>query len=502
MSGVNLDNRAQAGPTRRGVLRGIAGSAAAAGLSGIASPAIARIAGGPLDVLVLGAGVSGLTAALALLGEGHNVTIIEYQDRVGGRLLSLPLGDGMVSEAGGGHFRSNMPYVLNYIRHYGLPLLSLNDGLPRYTVDGMVGDAANLADWPWSLAPDERNVTISSTLNRYLFRAGLDADTVLDARWPSPAMVDYLSNISLEDLIRSVGASDMFVKLLSAHSGAFYAVDAALAIIPTIAYHLGDQNLFRIKGGNDRLPLAMARSIGLERIVLGEPVVAIDQSGPRVKVTTQSGREFAGDRVVSTIPTPVLRDIAVTPQWSPAKQLLIDDSEWGNTVKVVVKTRTPKWLGEGVHGWPMAGGDRPWERAIDITGNEPGGYGNVFFYINGGNARSYLERPADTRARQIVAEFEQDLPGLFDEVLLAEEFAWSEQPWIRGSFGAIGPGQGWMVGEWRKPEGRIHFAGDFTTLKSGWVEGAIEAGLRAARQIDAEARPLRVLDIRQEGLAR
>ena len=502
MGHIGIDRVSRTGPTRRHVLRGIAGTAASAALPGLASPAVARLAGGPLNVLVLGAGMSGLTTALALLGEGHNVTVIEYQERVGGRLLSLPLGDGMVSEAGGGHFRSNMPYSLAYIRHYGLPLLSLNDGLPRYLVDGMVGDSANLADWPWPLAADERNVTVSSSLNRYLFRAGLDADTVLDARWPSPAQIDYLSNISLEDLIRNVGASEMFVKLLAAHSGAFYALDAALAIIPTIAYHLGDQNLFRIRGGNDRLPRAMAETVGRERIVLGEPVVAIDQSGPRVRVTTRSGREFSGDRVVSTIPTPVLADIAMTPGWSPGKRRLLEESEWANTVKVVAKAASPKWLREGVHGWPMAGGDRPWERVIDITGNEPGGQGNVFFYINGANAEAYLARPAETRARQIVADFEADLPGLFDDVLLTQEFAWPDQPWIRGSFAGLGPGQGWILREWQKPEGRLHFAGDFTTLKSGWVEGAIESGLRAARQIDAEARPLRVLEIRQEGLGR
>jgi hypothetical protein len=50
-------------------------------------------------------------------------------------------------------------------------------------------------------------------------------------------------------------------------------------------------------------------------------------------------------------------------------------------------------------------------------------------------------------------------------------------------------GGGWMIKEWTAPEGRIHFAGDFTTLKTGWVEGAIESGLRAARQIDPSVMP-------------
>jgi monoamine oxidase len=172
--------------------------------------------------------------------------------------------------------------------------------------------------------------------------------------------------------------------------------------------------------------------------------------------------------------------------------------EWDKTLKVVVKTRTPSWLARGVRGWPMAGGDRPWERAIDITGNEPGGHGSLFFYLNGANADAVLARPGPGRAQPVVDQFRADMPDLLDEVLLVQDFAWSEQPWIKGSFGSPPLGGGWMIREWAKPEGRIHFAGDFTTLKTGWVEGAIESGLRAARQIDQAAPAEGRARIRQE----
>ena len=480
-------------PSRRAILKG----SLALGAISLASPVRAQRPGAK-DVLVLGAGMSGLTAALALLRQGHNVTVIEYQDRVGGRLLSLALPAGQFTEAGGGHFRSNMPYVLSYIRHFGLPVVSLNDGLPRYTVAGKQGDGAHLAGWPWDMAPDERGVTVSSSLNRYLYRAGLDTDTVLDSRWPDPETLARLDAITVGDLIRNVGASEAFCKLLDAHGGTFTSASQALGAIPDLAYHFGDENLFRILGGNSRLPEALARAIGPERIVLNAPVTAIDQSGPRVRVAVQGGREFTGDAVISTIPFSVMGDVAVTPAWSAGKQRMFREMEWDKTVKVVVQTRTPAWLAKGVHGWPMAGGDRPWERVIDITGNEPGGRGNVFFYLNGSNAEALLARPRDTRAQTTVDQFRSDMPDLFDEVMLVRDFAWTEQPWIRGSFGSPPLGGGWMVKEWTAPEGRIHFAGDFTTLKTGWVEGAIESGLRAARQIDAGAKPEGRPLIRQE----
>lgn len=492
------------GATRRhflgNSLRTLAAAPFAAALPAAAqspSPQPTPTRSGSEEVLVLGAGMSGLTAALSLHRAGHKVTVIEYQNRVGGRLLSVELKGGQFTEAGGGHFRSNMPYVLSYIRHFGLPLLSLNDGLPRYLYGGKMGESARLANWPWDLKPEERNVTVASLLNHYLFLNDLDTDTVLAAGWPDPATRRRLDSLTVGDMIRKVGGSEAFIKLLDAHGGTFTSSSPALGAIPDLAYHFGDQNLFRIRGGNDRLPKALAKSLG-DRIILDAPVVSINQTDQKVSVKVKDGREFSGDFAICTIPFTVLQDIPVTPGWSARKKTMFSQMEWDKTVKVIVQTKTPAWLAHGVHGWPMAGADQPWERVIDITGNEQGGYGNVFFYLNGANAERVLSRPRESRAQEVVDLFKKDMPDLFDEVVTVQDFAWSEQPWIRGSFGGPPVGGAWMIDEWTKPEGRIHFAGDFTTMKSGWVEGAIESGLRAARQIDPAAKPEAEPSLRQE----
>jgi monoamine oxidase len=447
-----------------------------------------ELAASPRRILVLGAGMSGLTAALALHRRGHDVQVIEYQNRVGGRLLSVPLKGGQFTEAGGGHFRSNMPLVLRYLRAFALPVMSMNDGLPRYLVDGKTAQASDLANWPWDLHEDERNLTVSSNLNRYLFRNGLDSVSVLDPGWPDAETLRRFDSLTVGDMIRQVGGSDAFLKLLDAHGGTFTSRSAAVGALPDLAYHFGEQNLFRVRGGNSLLPQAMAEVLG-DRVVLDSPVTAIDQTGPRVRVVTANGREFTGDAIISTIPFTVLPEVEVTPAWSAGKLRMFAEMEWDNTVKVIVQTRTPSWLNHGVHGWPMAGGDRSWERVIDITGDAPGGYGNVFFYLNGKNADQTLANPVATRAQQVVDAFRADMPDLFDEVVTLQDFAWPEQPWIRASFGGPPVNGGWMIAEWTRPEDRLHFAGDFTTMKSGWVEGAIESGLRAARQIDPAVMP-------------
>jgi monoamine oxidase len=320
----------------------------------------------------------------------------------------------------------------------------------------------------------------------------------LSSQWPDPETLALLDGRTVGDLIRHAGGSDAFCAVLDAHGGTFTSRSHGLGAIPDLAYHFGDQNLLRILGGNERLPNALADAIGRGRIHLDSPVTAIDQTGPQIRVAIRGGREFVGDAVVCTIPWTVLPRVAVTPGWTDLKRRVIEGMEWDNTVKVVVQTQTASWLAKGVHGWPMAGGDRPWERFIDITGNEPGGHGNGFFYLNGANAKAILARAVPDRAASVIEQFRADMPDLFDRVITQTQIAWSEQPWIEASFGNEPVGCGWMIREWARPEGRIHFAGDFTTLKSGWVEGAIESGLRAARQIDptakAEGQPM----IRQE----
>ncbi|HLL51000.1 MAG TPA: FAD-dependent oxidoreductase, partial [Thermomicrobiales bacterium] len=279
------------GLTRRRFLATAVGGVTTAMVSpvvGQAQSGLAELATAPMKILVLGAGMAGLTAALALHRRGHDVTVIEYQNRVGRRLISVPLADGQFTEAGGGHFRANMPLVLGYLRRFDLPVVSMNDGLPRYFVDGKTADAADLAAWPWALTNVERGVSVSSNLNRYLYMKGLDTETVLAPGWPDAVTLRRLDNFTLGELIKDAGGSDAFLALLDAHGGTFTSRSPALGSMPDLAYHFGDQNLFRIRGGNDLLPQAMASILG-ERIVVDAPVVAIDQTGPRVRVIVERG---------------------------------------------------------------------------------------------------------------------------------------------------------------------------------------------------------------------
>lgn len=382
-----------------------------------------------------------------------------------------------------------MPLVLSLVRRYQLPLLTINDGSPRYLFNGQAADSFKLLDWPWALNADEKLSTVPAILGHYLVSQGIDLNAALSPLWPDEATIARLDNLTLSQILSKAGASPAFLQMLQAHGGCPYGTSSALGTLTSVAYQFNAKAYFRVAGGNDRISASMVKEFN-GTVVLNAPVVAIDQNGSQVKVTVRDGRTFSGDQVVSTIPFSVIQDLRVTPGWTNAKLRMFKEMGWADAFKGVVQTKSPSWIKQGIFGWPMAGSDRPWERVIDITGDEKGGNGNLFFYLYGKEIDAVKALPQDQRTDSLLRQFKQDLPGLIDQVLTTRSVLWSEQPWVKAAFGGPGLGSAWMIQEWSKPEGRLHFAGDFTTMKSGWVEGAIESGLRAARAVDPAVRQL------------
>jgi hypothetical protein len=180
---------------------------------------------------------------------------------------------------------------------------------------------------------------------------------------------------------------------------------------------------------------------------------------------------------------------------------------WIDGFKGVVQTQTPTWVERGNFGWPMATTDKEWNRFIDITGNESGGHGNGFFYVYRNEKLAQLKAITGpnkyaARTELLLSQFDSTLtnarstsnPPLMNnliyrnQVITTDSIMWADAedvPWIKAALGVgVKP---WMRDEWRTPEGNIHFAGDFASYKSGWVEGALEAGLRAASEINPKA---------------
>jgi len=275
----------------------------------------------------------------------------------------------------------------------------------------------------------------------------------------------------------------------------------------SVVYFFYKKVFFRVEGGNERIAQYMANEFGRDNITLNSRVTSIDHRGLQVLVKTSDGRTFSADKVISTIPFKVIGEINVQPKWPAEKINLFNGITWIDGFKGVIQTLTPTWITNGNKGWPMASTDQSWNRIMDITSNETGGYGNAFFYVYRNEKLAQLKaingsNKIRARTELLLTQFNASLNHAasrgniplsnnlinLNQVVTTDSIMWADGenvPWIKAALGVdIKP---WMRDEWSKPEGNIHFAGDFTSYKSGWVEGALESGLRAASEIDPKA---------------
>lgn len=455
-----------------------------------------RIPGGgpdknaPKKVIVIGAGLAGLSAAYELVVSGHNVTILEAQTRPGGRVHTLrePFSDELYAEAGAGRIPDTHDWTLTYIKLFNLTIDPYHptEGFTinyirgkRYKVK--VGENMDLSQVPLHLSREERKLGL----------AGLDAKYVVPAlgmlgdlgapNWPPPWLRLY-DQMNWLEYLRRQGASPGAIALLEL--GGAFETDSALDYLRDDFSHHAKQ-LFKIRGGNDLLPRAFAARLA-EKIHYGSPAVRIeqDQRGVRV-ICLQAGelRRHEGDRLICTMPLPVLRRIEVSPPLPPEKQRAIERVRYDRVVRVFFQTRRKFWMDEGANGFAMTDDSTEvWNPTFD----QPGSRGILMAYMLDAAGRRLTAMPATARIPYALERVARVHPGLRENLEGTASKCWAEDPWARGAYAVFAPGQiSSLAPILRRPEGRIHFAGDTVSSWPGWMQGALESGNRAAREVHA-----------------
>ncbi len=260
------------------------------------------------NILILGAGAAGLAAALKLREMGHEVTILEARTRPGGRIHTLrePFSDGLYAEAGAGRIPVSHELTLAYVKRFKLELDPFwpQSGADVYLWRGTRqvvprGSDPDLNRLRVEFTPRERKVGFGGLSKLYLDRVLEEVRGLPKAGWPFPGF-DRYKDITFGEFLRRQGASSDAVMYLSQgfedDSLLDFAHDA-LSHVPT---------MWKIRGGNDLLPRAMARTLR-ERIRYGAEVRRIEQSADGVRVTSVAGgapHVASADRVICTIPFP------------------------------------------------------------------------------------------------------------------------------------------------------------------------------------------------------
>jgi monoamine oxidase len=455
-------------------------------------------------VLVIGAGLAGLTAAWELDQKGYDVVVLEAQMRPGGRVLTLREGfsPGLSAEAGAMVFSDSYRHLLRYVKIFHVPYKSLatassQSGSALYYLRGKLlrARADGSVDWPYDLTAEERKLGQNGILHKYLLSA-LDGTGDPTKSYSLPDWVRPYDHETLFELVAKRGASQGAQELIR---HAFWFADArnqdsaAASLLADLSLFYRGQTAYGFPEGSDTLPLAFASRLR-KRIRYGAEAVRIEQRRERVEIVVKAGGtldRLTADRVVCAIPFSVLRHIEVDPPFSPDKREVVTGLEYHPVTRVYLQVRRRFWESQGVKGGAMT--DLPigqvQEQPIFRTA-KAGDRAILEAHARNHNALTLDGKGKDGRLRFVLAEMGKVHPGVDKYYEKGLSKSWQDDPWARGAYASFLPGQmtGWLPRIVR-PEGRIHFAGEHTSIFPGTMEAAIESGVRAAREIEEALQP-------------
>ena len=444
------------------------------------------------DVVVVGAGLAGLSAARALAGGGRSVVVLEARDRVGGRTLNMPIGGGQISEVGGQWVGPGQDRVLELVDELGLETFpTYHDGrnllelagkrkryrgtIPRLSplvlldVDRARRRLGRLAatvppEAPWS-APDA---------------AALDATTV--AAWLRRSLSTRRARGLFEIAVGTafgVGAGQMSLLWMLHLVNSCGGFDAMIDVE-------GGAQQDRIVGGSQELSLRMAAELG-DSVVLAAPVQELEQ-GPDGVRARADGVSVSARRAVVAMPPALTTRIRFSPGLSARRDQLAQWMSSGALTKCTAVYEEPFWREDGWSGAAVSDAG-PVETTFD---NSPpdGSPGVMLGFIAGPKAAEHARRPESERRRIVLDCFARMWGERARGPTAYFEQAWADEEWSGG--GPVchaPPGVISAYGEeLRRPSGRVHWAGSETaTTWCGYMDGAVRSGDRAAGEVlDAE----------------
>jgi len=439
------------------------------------------------DVVVVGAGLSGLCAARKLRAQGASVIVVEARDRVGGRTLTQQIGSAAF-DLGAQWIGPDQQRVHALVDELGLQTApTFTDGKKVLEVAGKV------STYKRSIAsmsvPNLIQLTgVLSYVNRV--RKRVSPSSPMSAEGASE-----LDGETLETWRSRIVKSAKITGVIDATVRTIFGAEArdlsALYFLMYINAGGGMLNLTEAKGGAQQdwivggaqaLSLALAKDLG-DSVVLGTPVRRILQGREGVDAVSDNGT-ISGRYAVVAIPPTLAGRIEYEPSVSVGRDQLTQRFSMGAAVKVIVTYEHAFWREAGFSG-EVVSSDGPLSVVYDGTSHDDTQPALVGF-VSGSQARQWSTQPMADRQRRItgaLARYFGDAANSFSDY---EELDWGMEAWSRGGPAAALP-PGVLTNSFahlRKPEGRIHWAGTETATEwIGYMEGAIQAGERAADEI-------------------
>jgi monoamine oxidase len=450
--------------------------------------------GAAKKVVIVGAGLAGLSAAYELAGAGHDVTILEAQARPGGRVYTLreQFSDGLYAEAGAMNVFDTHTWTLKYLRHFGLVLdpvvPSTLDSLLYIRGQRIIAKPDQPVAYPLELSPDEQRLGRRGMWEKYVVPVLKEVGDYDEPGWPQESLKKY-DRMTFFEFLRSRGASPDAALLLGLGGigglGDGVRSVSALVLLREAAHRAKVKQNYVIRGGSDLLPRAFAARLS-GAIRYGAIVVGFEQDAGQVRVSyLQAGARtsLAADRLICAVPFSVLRHIEVSPRFSAAKRNAIEQLPYTSVARTYLQTRKKFWLEEGLSG--QATTDESYTSIFDGAPNQPGTRGILEAYMAGAPARRLTALKGGERLSSVLGLVEKAHPRARQHFEVSASKCWDEDEWARGGYAWYRPGQmSSLLPHVARAEGRVHFAGEHASSLFGWMQGALESGNRAAREIN------------------
>ncbi|KAF2896371.1 hypothetical protein ILUMI_09802 [Ignelater luminosus] len=456
------------------------------------------------DIIIVGAGISGMTAAFYILEKEPTLTVLvlEAKQRIGGRTLSTPLrideNNFRSYDLGGQFISSSQVHLSDLIHKLGLELVRplKKTGKTIWNLDK--NKITPVTENPLDLKTLPERLELLKFFEK-IYRMGKEVTLNNPHSIPNSKQLDMESMESFIKKHLSSASAQNFMR---------HVIRTSCGIEPsqlTVLYYLalcnatdGAENQFLlddggakelwIRGGADSICQRIASSIGRDYIKVNDPVIEILRDDFQVIIETEN-KTYTSKYVIISIPPKEILDITFTPPLSSSRVNLLHAIDCGYLIKFVITYEKAFWKEKGfsgdIVGCGKYGGHGPIHACYDITYDK---WPALTGYIASNDA---LEQPPETYQQDVLSQLAKYFG---DEALHPLEYfekSWLDEPYIYNCLMNC-PGFSNMdiFHELRRPVGRMFWAGTETaTHWNGYMGGAVQAGYRAAIEVLYDFRP-------------
>ena len=474
----------------------------------------------PLDVAIVGAGLSGLSAAhrLQTVWPDVKLVVLEATDRVGGRTESiairspngkeddsLDLGAHWVAssqkeimrlldELGVGYYPQNisgtkiMQVGDNRVRTYRSEIPNLNSWAALIQLQRLIGRVEGLAKkvdirdpYASPFARELDSLTVEAFLRRHVSHESVW--DVMNAAMQASLGCDC-SQVSLLFFLAYANSSGGVMKLLLVEDGA--------------------AQEFRVKGGTQQISVKLAELVGLgTNVLLGKPVAGIDCDGAVATVLCKDGTTFRAKRVICSTPANQTFKIAFSPPMPHARMSMLGNFNMGNLMKFYLVYETSFWLEDGFSGEVVSTGGPTGASGCDA------GPATVFYdatthkgtpvligFSAGKNADQWFSKTREERQAAVVRQLVSYFGPKAEAVLQFHEKDWTREPYVGGGpVSVAAPGRMHNFHLLGRSHALVHFAGtELATKWNGYMSGAVQSGHKAAAEVLHHCQPDKLKD--------